>query len=305
MRRLVLAFVLSLPFPAAASCRVGHVADAPFEFIDGYVFVPVSMNGTQGSFLLDTGASQSMADSTFAARAGIGFDARAGRFIWGGAGNRSTLPGYLGHVRITQIGDLRFQDWEYGILDLGWMVRGNSRVDGILGVDFLRYFDAAIDVPRRIFSIYRVTGCDGIAPPDWKGDYDAIPLKHTPDHNLTLPVFVDNTFLTIELDTGAGHNVLLTRDAAAKAGVDQAALALDVDNQGNGVGGTFHVAHHRFGQFLVGSNVYDHPVLAVENERRAGWETDGLMGLGPLQAQRLWISFSTNTLFVQRANQAK
>jgi predicted aspartyl protease len=305
-RAFLLGLLLAVPLAgsALAGCAASHVADAPLTFDDGFIFVPVTMNGATGHFLLDSGSAETLVDSAYASRAGVGMDRRAGTFIYRGAGNKETLPGFHGHVRMTEFGSLHFQDWEYAILDLSWQSTAGGRTDGILGMDFLHYFDVAIDFQKRIVSLYRLSDCKDIAPP-WKGDYDAIPLKHTPDHNLTLPVFVDNTLLDMMFDTGAGSGVMLTRDAAARAGADGAALARDVAGHSQGVGGEFHVVRHRFASFLLGSAVYKDHVLAVENERSDAGETDGLIGLGPLDAQRIWISFATNTLFVQRASQAK
>ena len=305
-RALVVAFLLFAPFAgrAVAGCSASHVADAPLTFDDGFIFVPLAMNGTTGNFLLDSGSAETLVDSVYAGRATVGLDRHAGTFTYRGAGNKETLPAFHGHVRMTEFGILHFQDWEYAILDLSWLATGRVKADGILGMDFLHYFDVAIDFQKRTVSLYRLSDCKDIAPP-WKGDYDSIPLKHTPSHNVTLPVFVDDALLDMTFDTGAGSGVLLTRDAAARAGADEAALARDAAGHSLGIGGEFHVVRHRFASFLLGSAVYKDHVLAVENERSEVGETDGLIGLGPLDAQRIWISFATSTLFVQRASQAK
>jgi predicted aspartyl protease len=286
--------------PAAAGCTVATVAELPFRFVGNYIFVPVTMNGTTGSFLLDTGSAMTLVDSAFAQKAGVGMDNRAGQFIYRGAGNKETLPGFQGHVRITEVGAIHFQDWEYGIVDLNFQ-EGTTHTDGILGMDFLHYFDIGIDMPSKMLTIYRLSGCKDVYPPSWKGDYDTIPLKHTANHNLTMPVFLDNAFLDLELDSGAGSGVLLTRNAAAKAGVTDAALAQDAARRGMGIGGGFNVARHHFATFLIGSAVYNNVNLAIENERTLSSETDGLIGLRALNAERVWISFTTSTLFLQKA----
>jgi predicted aspartyl protease len=289
---------------ALAECRAEHETDVPITVANGYVFVPVTMNGETGRFLLDTGSAETFMDTGFAAKSGAGMDRHAGQFEYGGAGNKHTLPVFHGHIRITEVGKIRFQDWEYGIMDLSWMVDDGVHPDGILGMDFLHYFEAEVDFHAKTLTLYRLFSCGDIAPP-WKKDFDAIPLQHTPNHNVTIPVFVDNALLNLEFDTGAGGGVLLTRDAAAKAGVDAAGIAKDIATRGTGIGGGFNVAHHRFGMFLVGSAVYKDRMLEIENERTEHGESDGLIGLAPLNAERVWLSFSTNTLFVQRASQVK
>jgi predicted aspartyl protease len=289
---------------ARAGCTAAHVASVPFTEERGYIYIPVTMNGATGSFLVDTGSAGTVVDSGFAARAGIGMDRHAGRYVIRGAGNKETLPSFQGHVRMTEIGALRYQDWEYIIVDLSFMAHDGVRRDGVLGMDFLHYFDMDIDFADHSLTLYRLSGCSEMSPLHWKGDYDSIPLKHTPSQNLTMPIYVDNALLNMELDTGAGR-LLLSRDAAEKAGVTQDALAHDLARHGEGFGGSFNTAYHRFGTFLVGSAVHKNALLAVANETSGRGETDGLIGLGALKAARLWISYATSTLFLQRESQVK
>ena len=282
-----------------AQCKVGLVTSLPASFADGYVFVPVSINGVAGQFLLDTGAAETVLDTQFSHDAGVGMFPHAGQFVMVGAGNKQSLPAFKGHVRMTTVGVTSFPDWLYSVMDVRGIMPASAHASGILGMDFLHYFDIELDVPSKTLNIYRLSGCKDVYPPSWKGDYDTIPLKHTPNHNVTLPVAVDDAFLDMELDTGAGRGVLLTRNAAAKAGVSDTALAHDVASQGRGIGGNFAVAHHRFAMFLIGSGVYPNADLRIENERTVSGETDGLIGLEAFHATRIWISNTTSTLFVQ------
>ncbi len=286
---------------AGATCTVSHEATVPATFAHGKAYVPVQMNEATALFLIDTGASETLVNAPFAAEAGAGMDRRAGQRIYGGAGGKETLPVFTGHVRMTHIGDIHFQDWEYGIVNLGDIGPRDMKFGGILGVDFMHYFDVEIDHEAKTVSIYRLSGCKEVHPQSWSGDYAAIPLKHTPSHNLTLPVFLDNADLDMELDTGAG-GFLLSRDAAAKAGVTAAALAHDEALHGaEGIGGRFAAVKHHFNLLLIGKGIYPNTDLAVENEASWRGETDGLVGLPAFKAQRVWISFTTSTLFVQGA----
>ena len=297
--------LLAVSQPAAATCTVSHEATVPATFAHGKAYIPIQMNEATALFMIDTGAAETIVNAPFASEAGAGMDRRAGRRIYGGAGGKLTLPVFTGHVRMTHIGDIHFQDWEYGIVDLGDIGPKDMKFGGILGVDFMHFFDIEIDHEAKTVSIYRLFGCSEVHPPSWGGDYAAIPLKHTPSHNLTLPVFLDNADLDMELDTGAG-GFWLSRDAAAKAGVTGAALARDEALHGvEGIGGQFAAVRHHFNLLLIGKGVYSNPDLAVENEVSTRGETDGLVGLPAFKAQRLWISFTTSTLFVQGAPEAK
>jgi predicted aspartyl protease len=302
MRRLLIAAcaLLAPSLAAAATCTVAKLTTVPATLIGPKVYLPITMNEATGLFLLDTGSAETLVNTAFGAEAGVNMDRRAGEYTYRGAGNKETLPVFKGHVRITHIGDIHYQDWEYGIVDLGGVAPDGHPLGGLLGMDFMHYFDVEVDFVARTVSIYRLNNCTDMHPPSWSGDYDAIPLKHTPSHTLTLPVFLDNADLDMEFDTGAG-NVLVSRDAASKAGVDETALAHDAAVEGRGIAGQFAVAKHRFKLLLIGSGVYPDVNLPIENERSVAGETDGLVGLAAFKAKRVWISFSTNTLFVQGA----
>ena len=299
MRRILLLYVLATT-PAAATCTVARLTTIPATFAGGMVYLPVQLNDATAPFMLDTGSAETVVNAPFAAQAGAGLDRHAGRRVFTGAGNKQTLPVFSGHVRMTHIGDIRYPDWEYAIVDLGGFGPHGQSFGGLLGMDFLHYFDIEIDFAARTLSIYRLSGCADMHPPSWTGDYAAIPLTHRASNVVTLPVFLDNADLDMQFDTGA-QGVLVSRDAAAKAGVTAATLAHDPALHGGGIAGRFNVARHRFKLLLIGKGIYPDAELAVENETSRRSETDGLVGLSALRAQRVWISFSTNTLFVQGA----
>jgi hypothetical protein len=308
--RLLAGFLLAASLSvqaAAATCAVAKLTTVPATLLHGKIFVPMTMNEATGLFELDTGSAETLLNADFAQKAGAGMDRRAGQLQYIGAGNKSTLPVFKGHVRMTHLGEIPAQDWEYGIVDLKDTVgRELPGAGGLLGMDFLHYFDVEVDFVSKTVSIYRLKNCTGdMHPPSWAGDFDAIPLKHMPDHNLSLPIFLDNAFLDAELDTGWGGPPQVTKAAAAKAGVDEAALARDRAARGFGIGGLFSAYLHRFDMFLIGGGVYPNALLLVENEQPRHGEPEAILGLSALKAQRIWISFTTNTLFVQGAPKAK
>ena len=80
------------------------------------------------------------------------------------------------HARHIQIGGISFQDWEFPVVNE--RLPSASPIDGLLGADFLHYFDIDIDLQGHTLTLWRLTGCSDIHP-EWKGEYDAIPLTHT------------------------------------------------------------------------------------------------------------------------------
>ncbi|HTZ70862.1 MAG TPA: retropepsin-like aspartic protease [Acetobacteraceae bacterium] len=275
----------------------------PMTVTQGRLYVPVTMNDVDGSFMLDTGAEFTLLGPDFAARAHAGIDVKAGRdngrLQISGAGGRGTVTLNEAHVRETKIGGIAFPDWEYPVLPPSAASVMPGGRDGLLGMDFLHYFDLDLDFKAGTLKLWRLSGCTDIHP-TWQGDYDSIPLKHTGHQGVTMPIFIDNAFLDVQFDTGAG-SLLLSRDAAAAAGVTDAMLAADPPANNAGIGGGFPAVMHQFQLLLIGSRQFHKPVITVETERHRTGYGDGLLGLRFLQPTKIWLSYATNTLFMQYA----
>jgi predicted aspartyl protease len=296
MRLAFLACFIALPEMAAATCTLGSVAAVPLTISGSRLYVPVSLNETEGRFLVDTGASLTVLAANYAARSHVGIDVHAGQKIFSGAGGRETLPVNQAHVRRIEVGKLAFQDWEFAVLP---EAAGETGRDGVLGMDFLHYFDLDFDLVGRTLTLWRLSGCSDIHP-EWQGDYDAIPLVHTANQGVTMPIFIDNAFLNVEFDTGA-DGVLLTRAAGARAGVSDEWLAKATDTRRTGIGGHFPSTTYQFQLMLVGKGEFDHPAVDVETESHRTSYADGLIDWRYLKARKFWVSYATNTLFVQPA----
>ncbi len=301
LRRLLFVAACLAPWacPAGAACKVDLATTVPLTIAGPRLYVPVSVNETEGLFLVDTGAAETILTGAFAEKSAVGLVEAPQQYTIPGVGGGETLPVMKAHTRRVEIGTIKFQDWAFLVVprEAGGIV--NIQHDGILGMDFMHYFDIDVDVESHKLSFWRVTGCTDIHPV-WQGDYDAIPLKHTAGQNVRLPVFVDNAFLDIVLDTGAAGAVL-THGAALKAGVTDADLAHDPDPHGVGIGGKFSAVVHHFKLLLVGKAEFNNPAIVVESNNHTTFYADGLMDWRYLKAKKFWISYATNTLFVQLA----
>jgi hypothetical protein len=290
---------MAVPGIASASCTVSVEATLPLTVDGSRLSVPISMNETPGQFMIDTGSERTLLSDVYAQRSSVGMDVHAGRMIYSGAGGRETLPVNQAHVRSIQVGTIAFQDWEFAVLPTGESGAFKMSGDGILGMDFLHYFDMDVDLESHKVTLWRVQGCNAIHPV-WQGAYDTIPLKGTVRQGVTAPILVNNAILDVTFDTGAG-GLLLTRDAGARAGVTDAMLAKDEGSRARGIGGKFPAVEHRFNLLLVGQAEFDHPIATVETESHEAHYSDGLIDWRYLKARRFWVSFTTQTLFVQGA----
>jgi len=299
-RLLTITAALLAPLASAhATCGLGKAGTMPLTIQASRLYIPVTMNDTNGVFMVDTGSERSIVDGAYADRAGIGIDRHAGQGTLRGVGDRETIPVNQGHVRSAKIAGIAFHDWEFPIVPAEVGGLGRDEHDGLLGMDFLHFFDLDFDLEAHTLTLWRVVGCSDIHP-EWQGDYDAIPLKHTAGQRVTMPIFIDDAFLDVNLDTGA-DGAIITLDAAHRAGVTDAMLAHDADPQGAGIGGHFAAAVHQFKLLLIGSGQFPNARVAVDlNPKNEGFQ-DGLVDWRFLHARRFWLSYATSTLFVQKA----
>ena len=294
---LAVACLAAVVRPATAGCTLSAVATLPLTISGPRLYVPISMNDTEGQFMVDTGAGETVLMAPYAARAHVGMDIHAGQKILSGVGGRESLPVNSSHVRRIKVGQIAFQDWEFAVMPDNGSGISKSAQDGVLGMDFLHYFDMDVDVEAHKLTLWRVTGCKDIHP-EWQGPYDTIPLSGNSNHGANIPILVDNAILDVAFDTGM-VGVLLSRDAAAKAGVTDAMLLKDEAGRGAGVGGKFPSVLHRFNMMMVGNSEIDHPKVDVETESHRVWYSNGLIEWRYLKARRFWVSFTTQSLFVQ------
>ncbi len=303
MRRVaLLACLAALASPAHATCKLGRAGVMKLTIAGSRLYVPVTMNETEGVFMVDTGSQLSILTGPYAEKAGIGIDAHAGQVYMQGMGGKHTLPVNQGHVRSAKIADIPFHDWEFPIVPAGAGNITPTERDGLLGMDFLHYFDLDFDLEAHTLTLWRVIGCTDIHP-EWQGDYDAIPLKHTARQGVTLPIYIDEAFLDVEFDTGA-NGALISREAAAQAGAPASVLARDANSQGAGIGGAFHSVAHQFKLLLIGSGQFPNAWIEVNMDPKAAGEADGVIDWRFLRARKFWLSYSTSTLFVQKATKS-
>ena len=296
-------FLISASHFAFAQCKVARQTTVPLTLDHNRAIVPMAINETPGQFEVDTGSSVTVLSKDYARISHVGIDGHAGQYVMTGAGNKESLPAFNVHARHIQFGDIPFYDWEFAATDGD--IPSPIAVSGLLGRDFMHYFDIEMDFQAGKLTVWRLFNCKDVHP-FWTGDYDTIPMKKLHDNELTVPIWIDNTFLDVMFDTGAG-GLMLTHDAANRAGATDAQLAHDTQTNGLGLGGQFTAAHHKFGTLLVGSAIFNAPNIRVDptNTSASGIHAyggaDGLMGLGLLHADRIWVSFTTGTLFVQAA----
>ncbi len=297
----VFSMLLALLFPigAGAACVVDNKATIPLQASAVGITLPVEVNGTSATFIMDTGAERSVVTAEAAQRLGLLRDQWVGTTMGGiggvdrrpNADPRSLSLGGLPLVRRTLTHD---HSLTVGVLP--GITGTNPVVDGLLGRDYLALFDLDLDLPNRLLTLYQVSDCRGRFLP-WPGKYASIPATIPMGEAIIVPVTIDGKPLRALLDSGATSS-LLAAPGMYKMGLEQANLSADPSGQISGLGPHSVTVHrHLFSALTIGNQTITSPSLWVEPIRLSPI-VDMLLGADFLANRRVWISFATKQVFL-------
>jgi len=126
-------------------------AELPADFSE-HVYVAVRIGDTSVDFVLDTGASGIVVDSTVARRIGLQLYGEHSHVVAG----RATYARAV--VPELRAGALTMRDLVVGVVPLGWTGKRGGRIGGLLGFDFLAQLGVTVD-----YEHHRVTAVPGNA----------------------------------------------------------------------------------------------------------------------------------------------
>ncbi len=285
--------------PAAPACAAICVRDpvASLELRDdgGFLSVAATIAGRPVRLMLDTGSDAGLvrpeAVPAFRlAAAGIG-QVRL-------HGTGGSLSAALVVLPRLALGPLPLGDVAVPVGDLPGAPNLTPPVIGFLGGDVLGRFDLDFDIPHGTLTLYRVAlpslAC--APPPAWSGQYRSVALQR---HGvlLSLPASLDGHSITALLDTGARSRIVDGRTALA-VGVGAERLAADPGGLTSGIDMREQTYHwHRFASLAIAGQTQLRPVLTVAP---LPGPFEMLLGTDWLAGQRVWISYSTDRMFVMR-----
>jgi predicted aspartyl protease len=293
--------VLLWPGLAFAACSVRQRAVVPLETFSTVILAPVLVNGVQGTFILDTGATQTVVTPDAVARFHLALDEWAATTMRGVGGierRRNANP------RSIELGGIALQrrslarDSTLRVATLARSVVEGRRIDGLLGRDFLSAFDLDLNLSRQTLELYDVQDCTGRFLP-WKEPYLSVPVENPAESALVVPVELDGVALRALLDSGASRT-MVAAPGMARLGLDMQRLRGDRSQIVSGIGShTVTMWQHRFGGLRIGGETFANPTFLVAPiELRP--ISDMLLGADWLIGRRVWISYATKQLFATK-----
>lgn len=283
--------------PAAESrprtCRLTQQADLHLRTARSYLLAPVSLNGHDVLMLVDTGAEATVLFPAAVNSLHLPLD----------AGQSDVLVGVGGSVRTSRVkvkrltvGSIVRDNNSLPVRDLGVAFAGLDRpVAGLLGADLLAGYEVHIDAPGRRMALYSTgRGCAGYVP--WPGAR-SVRLTRTSTGLVFVGAVVDGRPVQALLDTGA-RTTVLTREAAARLGVDGTVLGRAPTRTGVGVGARSVVfRQHRFAELGVPGHVARDVPVNIADLGLPG--VDMLLGVDFLSPRQSWISYGSGRLFLR------
>jgi len=164
-----------VPTLAAEAHCPGSIASLPFRLVNRYqIVLPVVINHSGPyEFLLDTGTDTTIVGPSVAAELHL---TRHGSVVVSGAGFHESAS--LAEVDLLETGPHAVAHHEvlvYGLMNLHSV---DTRIQGILGEDFLAHFDVLIDNEHKLLCL----DDSGAMRAEVKGPHIALlPMDHTPD----------------------------------------------------------------------------------------------------------------------------
>ena len=239
------------PQPAPMSPPRAQQVVVPLVQDRGYALVPVSVNGSAPLwFVLDTAASSSVISP--ATRDLLRLE-RDGPVDVTGAGGQSSYE--TTKLRSLSVGELTATDVGAVVVDLKRFEAtgaGSRRLAGILGHDFLRRYDFAVDLPRNVIRLQPIGG-----PPLAASGAACVPNLADDPGWVVIDVAVNGAPVRAIVDTGAGRSVF-NWPAARAAGVTESTpgvVRATTDAQGLGTGAAV-TYNHSFADVRAGATVF-------------------------------------------------
>jgi predicted aspartyl protease len=291
------------PFPADQTaahetCKMDRVADLPVRFVQGHIMIPAAINDTPVQLIVDTGASASMLTPGAVALLDLPTDPYHTTTVHGTGG---TVVTHNTSIRSFRVGD---QDWLGSSIATGRLpgqYPGDPPVVGLLGADRLTEFDVELDVPNHRMTLWRVQHCYGDFVP-WQGAHDTLQLARYQPNRMVTHVLIDGQPVTALIDWGA-RSTTVTTETAARLGVTSDLMAHDPSGSSLGVDqNDVPIRVHRFDELVIGSTRFHN--VAVEVAALRVTDVGMLLGADYVTRRHVWLSYSSDQLFVQRMPQA-
>ena len=225
--------------------------EVPFQFIENHLYLYLTVGGLTRRWALDTGASVTVLDETFAKELGLEMQ---GELKGQGASNVvdfsfATMPAF-------SLPGLQFQEQQVAVIDISPLLRKSVGFDiaGIIGFDFLSRLVIRVDYAAETLTLYD--------PDSFSYNGDGVVIDAPLESNMFyLPVTVDGRYEGMwNLDLGAGGCDFHYHYAAEQGFLDRKG----VDVLSFGAGGSQESRRLRFNSIELAGYTVPNPIIDIQ-----------------------------------------
>ena len=244
--------------------------------------VLLTINGLMARVILDTGAERSSLTEAAAQRLGLVSGGAAAGEVKPGmvAGGGRPLPGISFVVVATTLPKI-----------------DNQPIDGVLGADALSAYEVDLNLGRHLVLLYDPSPCDVPTLP-WRRPFEEVAAQFSSHRHLAFPVTLDGQKITAFIDTGARVS-MVNAAVDSRLGITDTDLAQDQPlwakdpppEEAN-------AKKHKFVRLVVAGSALLAPMFGVMPLRLT--DAEMRMGLDVLSRERIWLSYATHRVFVER-----
>ena len=275
------------PVPAQVNCQIVRKVLLDMDMDDtGRITVPVTIAGVEKRMLVDTGASDSLiAAPTVAALKLATRRAPNGAYMQGFGGRIDAKV-----VDIAEFGLGRMKGKNFTL----FVETGYLDADGLLGGDFLYFFDLDFDFANAKLSLFSPDHCPGKVMYWSRGNYGVVPFEIEQNH-IMIKVQLDGQEIKAALDTGAADTVM---------SLERASGAFDLDKDKLKKSRHYPFKTLSFGEVSVINPAID--LMPDDQSRVMGRHSSDLqmiIGMGVLRRLHLYISYKEKKIYVTPATQ--
>ncbi|SIT48651.1 exported hypothetical protein [Paraburkholderia ribeironis] len=278
-------------------CLIHKEATLPLTESDGRYLAPVELDRQPLLMTVDTGDEKTFIEPDTAESLQLAQDNSHAVSINGIGGRVDSL--YQRTIPVLKFGLEKWIDLPVMVVSSRSAAQQKSAMQpaGVLGANVLSRYDVELDFPAKTMTLYTVQGCTGRFVP-WNGSYDAfVPFK-TRGNRMILEAALNGHHVRAELDTGAFRSLVSLKIAEIANIGGQMAMGPALSGSGAG-GQSLGYNIYRFDTFSLGEKTFHNTPLAVADFGMK--DADMLLGMDFLRASRVWVSYLSNWVFIQRA----
>ena len=278
--------------PWPEECKLHRIATFPMTRAGDQITVPVTVNGVEKNFLVDTGGyvtsiSQDSADALKLESHPIVFNR-----IQDVGGKEASKYVYADSFKLGAMEAKRF--------DLMVDQTKNPHMDGTLAPDLLRNFDIDLDFGAMTMNLFRPHPCEGKAA-YWTQAYIALPMEVTKSGHTRVDVTLDGEDMDAILDTGASMSVMTFGSARRFFSLHPDSAGVTKVGQVSGAEGSVNDAYrYPFKSLSMGDVAVSNPglVLADAPTVLADEHVSLILGMTELRFLHLYFAYHERKLYV-------